>query len=151
MSLNTISTVAGIPGASGFAGDGGPAKSARLCIPYALRPVPRQLYIADTVNARVRRVSPAGIITTFAGNGSDAASGDGGPATAAAHPSWSCAVGPDGSVYITDENQRIRRVGLDGIITTVAGTGMNGFSGDGGPAVAANLDSRKQVGRRTGR
>ena len=81
------------------------------------------------------------IITTVAGNGERDFSGDGGPATAAKlSDPFSVAVGPDGSVYVTDTgNSRIRRVGPDGIITTVAGNGRSGFSGDGGPAVAAQL------------
>jgi RHS repeat-associated protein len=100
------------------------------------------LYIADYFNRRIRRVGPDGIITTVAGNGAIGSGGDGGLATQAQF--WNpqnVAVGPDGSLYIADSsNNRIRRVGADGIITTVAGDGINGFSGDGGPAAQAQLD-----------
>ena len=103
----------------------------------------RQLYITDFNYSRIRRVSPDGIITTFAGIASGGFSGDGGPATAARlNNPKSVAVGPDGSLFISDtDNHRIRRVGLDGIITTVAGTGVAGFSGDGGLATLAQLNS----------
>ena len=82
-----------------------------------------------------------GIITTVAGNGSGGFSEDGGPATAAAiGVTHGIAVRQDGSFYIADQsNNRIRRVGTDGIITTVAGNGTEGFSGDGGPATAAAI------------
>ena len=97
------------------------------------------LYIADRNNNRIRRVGPDGIIITVAGNGISGFSGDGGPATQAALSApFGMAVGPDGSLYIGDRNnRRVRRVGPDGIITTVAGNGQSGFSGDGGPATQA--------------
>src|SRR6185503_10423970 len=92
------------------------------------------LYIADNLNNRIRRVAPDGIITTVAGPGVPAFGGDGGPATAAQlNLPQDVAVGPDGSLYIADtHNYRIRRVGPDGIISTVAGYGLSGVSGDGG-------------------
>ncbi|MDP2673555.1 MAG: RHS repeat-associated core domain-containing protein [Dehalococcoidia bacterium] len=136
-----ITTVAG-NGSNGFGGDGGPATQAALSVPHGMAVgADGSLYIADSYNSRIRRVGTAGIITTVAGNGSDGFGGDGGPATQAAlnHPS-DVAVGADGSLYIADyDNLRIRRVGTDGIITTVAGNGSNGFSGDGGPATQAAL------------
>jgi sugar lactone lactonase YvrE len=101
------------------------------------------LFVVDHLNDRVRVVGTDGIVTTIAGNGvlgSDL--GDGGPATAASlfHPNY-LAFAPDGSLYVTDrDNQRIRRIDLDGNINTVAGTGDIGFSGDGGPATEAELD-----------
>jgi sugar lactone lactonase YvrE len=134
-----ITTVAG--GGMEF-GDGGPATSAILT-PWGLA-VDRagNLFIGDQVSRRVRRVSPDGTITTVAGGGSCNCSyelGDGGPATAVQ------LIGPPGltvdsagNLYIA-EGARIRKVGLDGIITTVAGSGANGFSGDGGSATAAQL------------
>ena len=99
------------------------------------------VYVADIANQRIRRIGPDGIITTVAGNGTAGFSGDDGPATQAmlSQP-FAVAVASDGSVFIADtDNHRIRRVGPDGIITTVAGNGTSGFSGDGGPALQATL------------
>ncbi|NJD69712.1 MAG: PKD domain-containing protein [candidate division NC10 bacterium] len=135
-----ITTVAGT-GLAGFSGDGGPATLATLRGGKVAVAPGGSLYIADTDNYRIRRVGPNGIITTVAGAGWFGYRGDGGPATQA-HLDWTydVAVAPDGSVYLIDYN-RVRRVGLDGIITTIAGKGTNGFSGDGGPATAATLYS----------
>ena len=136
-----ITTVAG-NGTYGDSGDGGPATQASLYNPYGVAVGgDGSLYIADTYNNRIRRVGADGIITTVAGTGIYGSSGDGGPATQASltHP-LGVAVGGDGSLYIADTNSsRIRRVGADGIITTVAGTGTHGSSGDGGPATQASL------------
>jgi RHS repeat-associated protein len=137
-----ITTVAGT-GSPGFSGDGGPATQAQLNFPSGVAVGPDgSLFIADTNNSRIRRVRPDGIITTVAGGGNPADGlGDGGPATQAALSStYGVAVGPDGSLHIGDNgNQRIRRVGPDGIITTVGGNGTQGYSGDGGPATQASL------------
>ena len=104
------------------------------------------IHIADFSNHRIRRVGPNGIITTLAGNGTAGFLGDGGPATQARlNLPRDVTVGPDGSTYIADLlNKRIRRVGLDGIITTLAGTGAGsvgegGYGGDGGLASSAML------------
>jgi uncharacterized protein (TIGR03437 family) len=99
------------------------------------------VYIADTF--RVRKVSPAGIITTVAGDGSPGFSGDGGPATnAQLAGAYGIAVDSTGTLFIADPlNSRVRRVSRDGIITTVAGNGTFGFSGDGGPAINAQLNA----------
>jgi len=136
-----ISTVAGT-GVGGFSGDGGPANLAQLAAPISvISGSGGSLYIADTYNHRIRRVSADGIITTVAGTGIAGFSGDGGPAINAMlwEPS-DIALGLDGSIYISErKNHRIRRVTLDGIITTVAGTGSRGFSGDGGAASMAQL------------
>lgn len=139
-----ISTVAG-DGAIGNISDirdGSPAQQAHLNLPTDVAIGPDgSLYIADTDHSRVRRIGSNGIITTLAGNGRYGYSGDGGSATDAmlARPS-SIAVAPDGSLYIADpDNYRIRRVGADGVITTVAGTGEPGVGGDGGSAVQAQL------------
>jgi sugar lactone lactonase YvrE len=137
-----ISAVAGT-GAWGFSGDGGPATAAQLYQPQGLAlDEVGNLYIADTSNERVRKVTPNGVITTVAGNGNLATfSGDGGPATAAGL--WSpnsVAVDRAGNLFIADTyNRRIRKVARDGVITTVAGNGVVGFSGDGGPATSAAL------------
>lgn len=149
-----INTVAGT-GAAGFSGDGGPATSAKLNGPTSIAVGPDgSLYIADYYNCRIRRVDPAGIISTLAGAGLySGGHGDGIPATQAhLNEAQGVAVGPDGSVYIADwtrsytpQRHRVRRVGPDGIITTVAGTGAYGYSGDGGPATNATLSQPVKV------
>jgi len=137
----TITSVAGT-GKAGFGGDGGPAARATLCDPQGLAiGHDGTLYIADSGNNRVRRVNSDGTITTVAGSGRDGFGGDGGWATKAplSHPDG-LAVSPDGSLYIADwGNRRVRRVDPAGTITTVAGTGKDGFGGDRGPAIAATL------------
>lgn len=131
-------------GTRGFSGDGGPAVEAELSFPVAVAVDPDgNLYICDTGNNRVRRVeAQTGIITTVAGNGEMAFSGDGGPATAAAlnNPNG-VAVDGQGRLFISDSNnQRVRMVDLTtGIITTVAGNGYSGHLGDTGRATRANL------------
>jgi hypothetical protein len=141
----SISTVAG-DGVQGYGGDGGPATSAELneAVWVAVDSA-GDLYIADQLNSRIREVAAvSGIITTFAGDGTPGYSGDGGPATDA--ELWDpYAVMPDsgGNFYIADSvNNRVRVVsGATGIITTVAGDGVAGYSGDGGPATSAELGS----------
>jgi sugar lactone lactonase YvrE len=141
-----INTVAG-NGTSGFMGDGGPATSAELSIPFgATADRDGNLFIVDSGNNRVREVFAAtGIIQTVAGsdNPNCAFGGDGGPATMAllCFPER-VAVDQQGNIFITDTfNQRIRRVDhLTGIIATVAGNGATGFSGDGGSATDAELN-----------
>jgi sugar lactone lactonase YvrE len=137
----TITTVAGT-GTNGFSGDGGPATSAQLSTPLGVAVDPASnLFIADSWNNRIRKVDTAGTITTVAGNGTGGFSGDGGPATKAEFSGPSdVAVDPAGNLFIADQyNQRIRKVDTTGTITTVAGNGTNGFSGDGGPATGAQL------------
>ena len=142
-----ITTVAGTD-ERGLSGDGGPATTAQLASPDKVAVAPDgSLYIADQGNQRIRKVSPEGVITTVAGTSGQGDRGDGGPATAAqlGFPTG-IAVGPDGSLYIADENNhRLRKVGPDGVITTVAGTGEWGDSGDGGPATTAQLASPSDV------
>jgi DNA-binding beta-propeller fold protein YncE len=136
-----ITTVAG-NGRAGFGGDGGPAAAARLQYPRGVAGLPAGGFlIADEYNRRVRRVSASGTITTVAGTGVAGFSGDGGPATRA-RLGLPVSVAPtaDGGFLVADAlNGRIRRVGPDGVITTVAGTGVPGFAGDGGPATAAQI------------
>ncbi len=138
-----IEGFAGIARAGPAAGDGGPAVRATLDWPAGLAiDSGGNVYITDQFNNRIRRVSPDGIIRTFAGNGAAAYSGDGGPAVLASlnHPA-DVAVDARDNVYIADQNNhRIRRVTPDGVITTVAGTGAAGFSGDDGPATQAALN-----------
>ncbi|MBS1876749.1 MAG: hypothetical protein JSU00_26280 [Acidobacteria bacterium] len=137
----TIVTVAG-NSLEGFAGDGGPATKAMLDAPHGVAVDAKgNLYIADTGNNVIRMVGSDGNIRTIAGNGVPGHDGDGGPATQAylAAP-LGVAVDAAGQVYIADAGVLIRRIGTDGTITTVAGTGYPGYSGDGGDAVYAKLN-----------
>jgi uncharacterized protein (TIGR03437 family) len=123
-------------------GDGGLATNASLTEPTAVAfDSLGNLYIADYMDNRIRKVDTKGIITTVAGNGTADSTGDGGPAVSAAiHLPWGVAVDGQGNVYFTERiNNRVRRVDPSGIITTVAGTGIAGFSGDGGPATKAQI------------
>ncbi|MEM7735487.1 MAG: MBG domain-containing protein [Deinococcota bacterium] len=135
-----ISTVAGTT--EGFSGDGGLATAAQLSLPTDVAvDSAGNLFIADRLNYRIRKVDTAGIITTVAGDGTEGFSGDGGLATAA-QLNWPFGVTVDsaGNLFIADfDNDRIRKVDTSGIITTVAGDGTEGFGGDGGPATAAQL------------
>ena len=136
-----ISTVAGT-GLQGYSGDGGPAVNAALNMPYGVALDPfGNLLIADTFNNRVRQVGTNGIITTLAGTGTNGYSGDGVAATNAAL-AWPSSVVEDsaGNLFIADNiNCRIREVATNGIITTVAGNGKAGHTGDGGAATNAEL------------
>jgi len=137
-----ITTIAG-NGTSGFSGDGGPATSAQLSAPnQVVLDGAGNLFIAEYKNGRVRKVSPNGVITTVAGDGSFLFNGDGVLATAAGIGPVGIAIDAAGNLFIADwDNERIRKVGTDGRITTVAGTGIPGFSGDGGAAVSAQISS----------
>jgi len=169
VSTGIITTVAGsgVPDTDnygiirgGFRGDGGPATSAQLNLPYAVAvDISGNLYIVDKDNNRIRKVDTAGIISTVAGNGTAGFSGDGGPAAAAQlNTPYGVAVDSTGNLYIADQyNQRIRKVSTNGIITTVAGSGAleidvygrgyvrGGFSGDGGSATNAQLNTPLDV------
>ena len=142
-----ISTIAGT-GTSGYSGDGGAGTSANLALPFRVAvDGPGNVYIADFLNSRVRKVNTSGVITTVAGTGTNGFSGDGGPAIAA-DITYAFGVSLDASnnLYISDyNNNRIRKVDGSGIITTVAGSGTGGFSGDGGPATAAQLSNPVDV------
>jgi uncharacterized protein (TIGR03437 family) len=139
----SVLTVAG-NGNNTFSGDGGAALLAALSLPQGVA-VDQQgnVYIADTGNNRIRKVTPAGIITTIAGNGGADYSGDGGLATAAQLNSpVRLALDSSGNVYFSDNNNNvIRKISTSGIITTVAGNGSEGFSGDGKSALAASLNN----------
>ncbi len=136
-----ISTIAGT-GTASYGGDGGAATMAQLSAPSGITFALGELYIADGGNNRIRKISPTGIICTIAGTGVQGYSGDGGPATAAKLNEASfVAVDLRGNVYISDKyNYRIRKVDTAGMITTIAGLGTLGFSGDGGAATAAKLN-----------
>ncbi|MFE6993939.1 NHL domain-containing protein [Streptomyces pharetrae] len=138
-----IRTVAGT-GTAGFGGDQGPALSAQLDGPREVA-VDRagNLYIADSENHRIRKVTADGQIGTVAGTGTAGFSGDDGPSVAAElNCPYGIAVDSTGNLYIADtDNHRIRQITPDGKIRTVAGTGTPGFSGDGGAATAAQLNT----------
>lgn len=139
----TIQIVAG-NGTQGFSGDGGKATSAQLSFPFGVSiDSAGNIYIADYLNSRVREVTPNGIIQTIAGNGDYRFAGDAGPAVdAVLNGPQAISLDPAGELYIADTtNQRIRKVGTDGIISTVVGTGTAGYSGDGGQASEADLYS----------
>lgn len=137
----TITTIAG-NGCTGYSGDGGPATSAMLAGPGdVITDGAGNIYITDYLGNRVRKVSPAGIITTVAGNGTAGFSGDGGPATAAnLYCPWFLAIDGTGNLYVSDINMRVRKITPSGIITTVAGNGTWGNTGDGGPATLASIN-----------
>jgi hypothetical protein len=142
-----ITTVAGT-GMAGFSGDGGPATAAELSKPFGVAPTgDGGFLVVDRGNQRIRRVSPSGTITTAAGTGAAGFSGDGGLATRAdVNEPHGAAALPDGGFLIADTfNHRVRRVWPDATITTVTGTGVPGFSGEGGPAAAAQLNLPKAL------
>lgn len=145
--VGTIVTLAGV--SAGFGGDGGPATAASLQLPRTMAAdFAGNVYLIDTYNHRVRRIDRQGVITTIGGTGVAGYSGDGGPAIEARFDTpHGIAADPAGNVYVADPpNQRIRRIdAATGIVTTVAGNGTSGFSGDGGPATAAQLRYPKGV------
>lgn len=142
-----ISTVAGT-GVAGFSGDGGPATSAKLYRPYwvCVDPV-GNLYIADAFNNRIRKINTSGIISTIAGTGTAGYGGDGGPATAARLSTPTCVKRDNaGNLYFTDNgNKRVRKITASGTISTIAGTGVIGYTGDGGLATGASLNYPSSV------
>jgi sugar lactone lactonase YvrE len=150
LATGVITTVAGT-GQEGFGGDGGTATAARLNRPrFLVIASDGSLIIADTANYRVRRVDPAGVITTIAGNGERGYSGDGGPATAARlDDPRGLAIDEAGNLYVSNAEgspvPSVRRIAPGGVITTVAGGRPAGFAGDGGPAVDARLHEPRSI------
>ncbi len=137
-----ITTVAG-NGIGSYSGDGGQATAANLNTPSGVAfDAAGNLYIADVNNNRIRKVTTAGAISTVAGNGTGGYSGDGGQATnAELNNPRGVACDATGNLYIADfENNRIRKVTTVGVISTVAGNGTGGYSGDGGQATVAELN-----------
>ncbi len=137
-----ISSVAGT-GEQGFRGDRGLAVEALLDGPEGVvADKAGNVYVADCGNHRVRRIGPDGVITTVAGTGRRGSSGDGGPASEAYL--WSptgLALDQHGNLYVAERgNHQVRRIDPDGVITTIAGTGASGYSGDGGSATEARLN-----------
>ncbi len=138
----TIQTIAG-SGLAGFAGDGGPARNARFSLVSGRVTLDASgnILVADDQNRRVREITPDGNIQTIAGNGLYRFSGDGGPATSATlYLPTSVVPDQSGNVFISETGQnRIRKVAPDGTISVYAGNGMQGYAGDKGPAVQAEL------------
>jgi uncharacterized protein (TIGR03437 family) len=142
----TITTIAG-NGSAGNGGDGGAGTSAQLASPMGLAvDTSGNLYISDSLNAKVRKVS-GGVISTVAGNGTPGFGGDGAAASSAQiNTPLGIAVDGAGNLYIADfSNNRVRKVSTGGTITTVAGSGNAGYSGDGGPAINAQLNTPTAV------
>ncbi|EFC44432.1 predicted protein [Naegleria gruberi] len=139
-----ISTIAG-NGQAGYNGDGIDATKATVNSPHgvAFHPTSGEVYFADYANHRIRKIYSNGTITTIAGNGEPNYNGDNIPATSAqlGYP-IGIAVSSGGEVFIADTlNNRIRKISNNGMITTIAGNGTGGYSGDGGPAVNAMLNT----------
>ncbi len=139
----TITTLAGT-GTAGFGGDSGPAANALLSSPTSVAiDAAGNVYVADSANLRIRRITPSGVISTYAGSGTSGSEGDGASATGARFRNpRRIAVTPNGTLYIADTgDHRIRRVATNGTITAYAGTGNQGLAGDGALAVNAQLES----------
>ncbi len=137
----STSIVAG-GGPDGFSGDNGPATEAALNAPQGLAvDAVGNIYVADNGNNRVRKIDTTGTITTIAGNGKFEFSGDNGPAISAGLNPFDLALDSTGDLFVVDQlNNRVRKIAPNGTITTVVGTGLAGYSGDGGPATQARLN-----------
>ena len=142
----TISTIAGM-GTPGFNGDGSPATSFQLDTPTSVAlDAAGNIYVADSSNHRIRKITPGGTISTFAGNGTSGFNGDGTATAKQVSSPYAVTVDSSGNVFIADYgNLRIRKVDTGGTMTTVAGNGLLGFLGDGGPATAALLNFPRAV------
>ena len=146
-SSGIISTIGGT-GTSGYSGDGGAATSANIYNPEGIAvDGSGNVYFADSYNSRIRKISSSGIISTVAGNGSSGYGGDGIAATSCALATpFDVRVDASGNLYIADyANSRIRKVNPSGILTTIAGNGTFGPTGDGGPATAATFGFPRHI------
>ena len=144
----TSATVAAGNGDAIYSGDGGPATGAGLVDPTGVAVAyDGTIYLADRDGHRIRRIGTDGVITTVAGTGVAGFSGDGGPATSAQFDQpTGIAIAPDGTIFVADQfNNRIRRFTVGGTITTVAGNGTQGFSGDGGRPTDASINQPTYV------
>lgn len=136
-----ITTIAGT-GIAGYSGDGGMATNAQISYPFGIYADPNgNVYIGCNGDNHIRKVDSSGRISTFAGNGTNGYAGDGGPATSASIAGLQGITGDAaGNIYFTDFfNGVVRKIDTSGIISTIAGTGTYGYSGDGGPATSAQL------------
>lgn len=137
-----MKTIAGMADSAGYSGDGGPATAAKFN--FADRTslaadAAGNIYVNDELNHRIRKINASGIVTTYAGTGTAGYSGDGGAAIAANIQALGIACDAAGNLYIADgNNYRIRKIS-GGTISTICGTGVSGFTGDGGPAIAAQV------------
>jgi sugar lactone lactonase YvrE len=137
-----IMTIAGI-GTAGYSGDGGQATLAEINSPSGIT-IDKigNLYFSDFFNNRIRKVNTSGVINTIAGNGTTGYTGDGGQATTAEiNAPLYLTIDDTGNIYFGDNNRVVRKVNTSGIINTIAGTGMVGYSGDGGAATAAEFST----------
>jgi streptogramin lyase len=144
----TLTTVVGC-GIGGNAGDGGAATASYLKMPFCVvADISGNIYVSDRMNHKIRKVNPAGVITTYAGTGVAGFSGDGGAAVSAQlNEPAGITLDDSGNLYVADlRNNRIRKISLAGTITTIAGTGALGYSGDGGLATAARLSCPNTIG-----
>jgi sugar lactone lactonase YvrE len=135
-------------GYRGFSGDGKAATGASLAFPYDVRLDSKgNVYFTDLHNQRIRKVDTNGVISTVAGTGVAGFSGDGGPAVKAQLSSaYGILLDKNDNLLIADsDNHVIRKIGQDGIISTIAGSGQRGYDGDGGPALAAKFDSPQSL------
>jgi sugar lactone lactonase YvrE len=142
VNVNGVATMFAGVATTGFSGDGGPASAAQIYGPtdIAIDAI-GNVYIADARNSRIRKVDTNGTITTVAGGGSIVADGGAATATLLSYPNG-IALDSKGNLYITEQlNNKVRKVNTSGIITTFAGTGAGGYSGDGGAATAAKLNN----------
>ena len=148
VTAQVIVTVAGT-GINGYSGDGGPATNAKMSGPSAIVfDRDGNFYFTEESNSTIRKVSPSGIISRFAGNGTSGYSGDGGLAIdAEIDGGGGLAVDKWNNIYLADgSNHCIRKITTDGVIHTIAGTGIAGYNGDGIPALSAKLNQPQGVG-----
>ncbi|MBE2289155.1 MAG: T9SS type A sorting domain-containing protein [Chitinophagaceae bacterium] len=148
VTAQVIVTVAGI-GVDGYSGDGGPATNAKMSAPSSLVfDKNGNFYFTEDGNATIRKVAPSGLISRFAGNRTSGYSGDGGPAVAALIGGGAgLAVDKWNNIYLADgDNHRIRKITTDGVIRTIAGTGVAGYNGDGISALSAQLNYPHGIG-----
>ncbi len=139
-----IHTIAGT-GVAGYNGDGIPATDAQLNIPEGIAVDDTgNVYIGDRLNYRIRKINTSGVITTVAGSGIPAFTPDGARADTSALNGVSCIIVDNvGNIYLPDNN-RVRKIsGSNGLLTTLAGNGISGYTGDGGPATAASIATVK--------